>query len=108
MVRSFKQNINSNAARKFYILSVLLFSLVLLSSGCSIFDCTSCVMAAIVFGGICAILFGWIPYVGPILVILAVYFAAQEDSTKRIINESCGTSCSICATAPGASETSNP
>ena len=105
MFRSFSQNNKSIATKKFCLLSILLFSLVLLSSGCSIFDCTSCVMAGIIFGGICYVLFGWIPYVGPILVILAVYFAVQESSTKNIINESCGTGCSICSTTAGANRT---
>lgn len=95
------QNIDhAKAARQFYILSTLLLGLVMLSAGCSLFDCTGCVMAGVILAGIFYMLFGWIHWLlGPILVIIALYFFAQQPAAQKIINESC------CSISPVSAET---
>jgi len=95
-----KNTDQAKVAQKFYILSALLFSFVILSSGCSLFDCTGCVMAGVIMGFIFYVLFGWIHWLlGPILVIIALCLIAQQPAAKKIINESCGTGCSISSAA---------
>jgi len=78
----------AKAVFRFYILSFLLFSLVILSSGCSLFDCTGCIMAGVILALIFYVLFGGrIP-----LVLLALYLLSTHTVANKMIRESC---CSV-------------